>query len=449
MVINVIKKIIFLFLFVLLNITSVYALDTGFYLYDKLEEEAVPDNISSTYVTSDTGINFSLPSSSTNGRGLYILHDTLDNEKKIIYYRGKIDNNFIIFENYCWQIIRTTDDGSFKLIFAGTPTDNKCLAVDQGMWILENKVKFNLGTTTNDLGYMISDDDGNVNALNSNIKTEVDNWFSANFQNNLDHFSDTIFCNDREYETVNTHYLGWKRLQEGTPDYHCHDINDSFSVTDIGNGKLQYPVALINTDELIYAGAQYAEVDPDNYYDSWTLLHAAYWAMTPNSSNKILYPNSLGYINRNSTNASSGVRPVIAISIDTYLLSGDGTRNNPYRVPNQTRYKIEADEYLDIENEDAIENQMIKVLKKGKTGFDFVQFKFYDDNDNEKKVDIVEENGITYIKMPNYNLRVVSVWREKASLNPKTSARIFSLLFILIVVSICTLFFTKKRLLIK
>ena len=430
----------------LINITSVCALDTGFYLYDKLISEAVPDNISSTYVSSDTGINFSLPSSNTNGKGLYILHDTLDNDKKIIYYRGNIDNNFIIFNNFCWQIIRTTEDGAFKLIYAGQPTDNKCLAEDQGMWALENKVKFNLGTTSNDLGYMIADENLNINALNSNIKNEVDNWFITNFQNNIDDFSDTVFCNDREFESVNTHYLGWKRLQEGTPDYSCHNIDDSFSVTDIGNGKLQYPVALINTDELIYAGAQYSEVDPDNYYDSWTLLHAAYWAMTPNSSNKILYPNSLGFINRNSTNASSGVRPVVAISIDTFLLSGDGTRNNPYKVPKQTKFKIAVDDYLEVEIDEAIENQMIKLSKKEKNGYDFVQFKFYDENDVEKNVDIVEDNGDIYFKMPNYNLRVVSVWKEKSIINPRTTSKIYGFIIVLFVVILSSIIFTKKRL---
>jgi len=42
-------------------------------------EEAVLDNIASTYVTSSTGIDFSQISSDTNGKGLYILHGTENN----------------------------------------------------------------------------------------------------------------------------------------------------------------------------------------------------------------------------------------------------------------------------------------------------------------------------------------------------------------------------------
>ena len=121
-------------------------------------------------------------------------------------------------------------------------------------------------------------------------------------------------------------------MQDGKPTFACAREEDAFSIGEIGNGKLTYPVALINTDELMYAGAQYNGVDTDNYYDSWTLVKAAYWAMTPNSSNKILYPNSQGFINRNSMTASSGVRPLIAIKNDVLLLSGLGTRENPYKL---------------------------------------------------------------------------------------------------------------------
>ena len=106
------KKInIFIIAFITLILTSnVYAVDRYFSLYDEIEKQAVLDNEASKYVTNDNGIDFSKPSSDTNGKGVYIDHNSLNSENKIIYYRGNITNNHTIIENHCWEIIRTTDD---------------------------------------------------------------------------------------------------------------------------------------------------------------------------------------------------------------------------------------------------------------------------------------------------------------------------------------------------
>ena len=66
-------------------------------LVDTIKTEAVLDNIASTYVSSSSGVDFSQPSSSTNGRGLYILHGTENTQNPIMYYRGAVQNNNIKF----------------------------------------------------------------------------------------------------------------------------------------------------------------------------------------------------------------------------------------------------------------------------------------------------------------------------------------------------------------
>ena len=407
------KKVLFIIICLIINILNVNALETGFNLYEKMESEAVLDDTSSEFVTSDTGIDFSHTSSSTNGKGLYILSSTKDEENKIIYYRGNIDNNFVLLANHCFQILRTTTDGKIKLLYAGKATDNKCLAEDQEMWALDSKVKYNVDNSVDSLGYMIPDADGNINSNDSIVKASVDEWFSTNFSEYLDEFADTIFCNDRTYNSSLLHFYGWQRLQEGKPSLVCDDINDAFSVGNIGNGKLTYPVALITTDELMLAGAQYSGVDQNNYYDSWALIHAAYWAMTPNSSNKILYPNSQGYINRNSMTSSSGVRPVVAILNDTILLNGIGTRDNPYQVPKQVKYTITTDDYSNIELEEAIENQMIKINIGKREGYTFKGIKIIDTDTNEViEASIIEENNSKYLKMPNHNIKIETIWEE-------------------------------------
>ena len=51
---------------------------------------------------------------------------TLKDEYPIYYYRGPIENNNVIFANYCWKIVRTTETGGTKLIYNGTPVNGKC-----------------------------------------------------------------------------------------------------------------------------------------------------------------------------------------------------------------------------------------------------------------------------------------------------------------------------------
>ena len=79
--------------------------------YDKITEN----------VDSETLINFADKSSSSNGEGLYILPGTENDTNPIYYYRGAINNNNVIFGDYCWQMVRTTNTGGIKMIYNGVP----------------------------------------------------------------------------------------------------------------------------------------------------------------------------------------------------------------------------------------------------------------------------------------------------------------------------------------
>ena len=213
-----------------------------------------------------------------------------------------------------------------------------------------------------------------------------------------------------------------------------------------GNGKLKYPVGLITSDEVLYAGGQYHEVDPNNYYNSWALIDVAYWSMTPQSVSKMLYPNSKGYINRNNMTATSGVRPVVAIDGET-MLTGDGTRNNPYRVPIDVNYTVETDDYLESDVEVAIEDQTVNITIKGKKGYDFVKFRFYDENGEEKNIAVEGDRKAAHFQMPNYNIRVESVWQKRA--NPETSTQSNKLGLLLLLISISNIVVITKKIICK
>ena len=90
-------------------------------LYAMMAANSVPDNVSSDFVTNTTGINFTQISSDTNGKGIYQMASTAQDDRPIYYYRGAVDNNNVKFANFCWKIVRTTGTGGVKLIYNGPP----------------------------------------------------------------------------------------------------------------------------------------------------------------------------------------------------------------------------------------------------------------------------------------------------------------------------------------
>ena len=72
-----------------------------------------------------TRIDFSKQSSEDGTKGIYTTTNT-ENGVPVYYYRGAVDNNHVIFANFCWRIIRTTETGGVKLIYDGVPINGEC-----------------------------------------------------------------------------------------------------------------------------------------------------------------------------------------------------------------------------------------------------------------------------------------------------------------------------------
>ena len=81
--------------------------------------QPIMDNVASEFVSASTGINFGEVSSDTNGKGVYMRAGTENDAYPILYYRGAVDNNNVVFANKCWKAVRTTDTGGVKLIYNG------------------------------------------------------------------------------------------------------------------------------------------------------------------------------------------------------------------------------------------------------------------------------------------------------------------------------------------
>jgi len=383
------------------------------------------DNVASTYVSSETGIDFSQSSGDTNGKGLYYTSTNTEGNKKTYYFRGDVNNNYVQFgkgivkreacmyngvelthydgkssvdhdsgacANVCqlsdgklvtggyfpdwfctdnlggtmmsgsakneligvetdilWRIIRINEDGSVRLI-----TEN-----------ITSTSKFNNKYTDNAyVGYMYgtpgstSYKETHKNVNDSQIKTNLDNWYIMFMGSYSNYLADAGFCNDRSiapsagmwssYDTAlgygsnETNYGAFNRLYNThQPQFECPQKNDLFTLatSSKGNKKLRFPIGLITIDEVVYAGGELLSTEPEEHYLVnfdywWTMSAAAYGG--GDSRNWYYYDDAEGnnHIYNSYTDDEFGIRPVINLRGDVEILNedADGTIENPYII---------------------------------------------------------------------------------------------------------------------
>ena len=197
----------------------------------------------------DTNVNFASPSSSTNGIGLMMRDGTQNDEYPIVYYRGDVSNNNVIYADLCWLIVRTTETGGIKLVFNGPVVENadgteSCTNYSGVGGVTANSNytdvyagntatvfnaksdspvyvgymynatnKFYSSNTLDGAGYIAHLSDNSViengldsetgrhtqNKTDSTVKGVVDAWYEENIKGKPEEslLEDTIWCNDR------------------------------------------------------------------------------------------------------------------------------------------------------------------------------------------------------------------------------------------------------------
>ena len=327
----------------------------------------IKDNADTT-----TAIDYSVRSG-TEGKETNGIYTTTATEGNIpvYYYRGKVDNN-IIFGNFCWKIIRTTETGGIKIIYNGVPTDGKCetqtgsgTQIGTSAWNTKYDDAAYVGYMfgINNTGNSTSKEEAQANVYESTIKKYLDNWFKNNMLDYEKYLEDTAFCNDRSTIIAgNNNDLGTQYTNLGygkkptifgahsrslyhtivaNPTLVCPQDNDKFTVNSKnGNGKLEYSVGLVTSDEMVLAGfgttgnKSSPDIDSSNYLNTKT----RYWGFSPANLDGagaagVSQIDSDSYINYSNVSGNFGVRPVISLKPKTIIEpTGEGTTTNPYVV---------------------------------------------------------------------------------------------------------------------
>ena len=283
-----------------------------------------------------TRTNFSKVLTDNNTNTLYT---STEDSKTVYYFAGNATDNWVKFgknasnQDLYWRIIRTNADGSIRLLYHGTKTDDTAAYIGTS--------KFNeYYNDSKYVGYMYYS-----NGTNSTIKDTIDTWYKNNLTNYTKYLSTTaVYCNDRS-TSDNTNFGARTRLiANKTPSYDCTATEDKFTAdTSTGNGKLTYPIALMTADEVSFAGGLY-----ENNAQTWYYYNSANGSSTGDTWWLLLSPNSWdgsyayvfyvygssnpGYLDYYSVGNAKGVRPAVSLKSCVKTSGGDGSASTPYTI---------------------------------------------------------------------------------------------------------------------
>jgi hypothetical protein len=283
-------------------------------------------NRSTKSMSSDTS-SYNYGNTVTYSNGTYTLTNTISASDWSSTYNGGLNNNHYTCFNTtgtCTQVyyIYYTDDTTAYYI---TLKDGKKVEDALSEMLDYNKTSSTIKGSSTTSG-------------------SIDYWYYTNLRSYTNKLEDTVFCNDRTIYVKN----GWDpnggttreylrfgtygRFANNSPSLTCTRNIDKFTVnTSNGNGELDYPVGLLTGDEIALAGGR-LWTDNSSYY---LYTGQNWWAGSPyfvNINATGFDVRSTGSLYDNGVNNAYGVRPVISLSPNTSITSGEGTSTNPYVV---------------------------------------------------------------------------------------------------------------------
>ncbi len=280
------------------------------------------------------------------GSGLFKAED---DDGTSYYFRGdkNLINNYVYFASHYWRIVRINGDGTIRLILDDNTGSNSAFnsdyndrkyvgfTYDNNACTKENACisEYKNSTFTNSNG-----------GTNSTIKNALETWYKSNLTG--DSFNKKIaygtYCNDTSFgsgdEAGTLYYGAYERLANsssvsyGKPTLKCPEPKDATGQMRTYGGIYKLKIGLLTADEMNYAGLPYSGSASSNNY-----LYKSYywWGLSPYyfySSYAHVFGGNDVYLSGNSVRSTSGVRPVINLTSDTLITSGDGSTNSAFEV---------------------------------------------------------------------------------------------------------------------
>ena len=315
-----------------LSVSPLTTKGTKCYLYFDEQRTLLKDAILTNNEVNSGTPNFS--QTATTDEGVY---KTEDNQGTSYYFRGAVTNNYVSFAGFYWRIIRINGDGSIRIIYDGKSAhangeSSSDRQTGTRAYNSSYKQSYYVGYTYQANAQRPSSQNSGTA---STIKGVLDSWYSTNIAGKgLDDkvVSSPGFCNDRNTASGSNwvvsgtefYYAPYERVYTTRqPSLQCSNTNDIYTTK----------VGLITADEAMLAGGVYGKNNRSYYLYTGQF----YWTMSPyffdgNGYANVFYVYSTGRLGDGDVGGSDGVRPVLNLSADVTISSGDGTSSNPYVI---------------------------------------------------------------------------------------------------------------------
>ena len=233
-----------------------------------------------------------------------------DDYGKTYYFRGNVENNYVLFADKMWRIVRINGNGTVKLILDGS--------------ISNQTAAYNLNQDKTLSDYLPL---GNYE--NSNLSLVLNNWYNLNLYNYDTIISNTKYCLDyasQLTEAGNQYYNAYVRINiNHNPSFRCIESSASLKV------------GLLTIDEVVFAGANQDEANNSYYLYNPTITNN-WWTLSPYMAN--LSKKSVTIYTVKPNGSINGlakieslllIRPTISLS-NLAIVTGTGLKDNPYVV---------------------------------------------------------------------------------------------------------------------
>ena len=264
--------------------------------------------LNNTLITANPTLTTS-SNNTSDASGLY--KSTATNTGDATYYfRGNVENNYVSFAGQTWRIVRINEDGTIRMVMANGINSNANIA-------------FN--SNNNNYTYMYYTN-------NSNAKTQLESWYNTNIGSNSNLTSKVAngnyYCEQAKAKYSDSYTSGNATMityNKYAPDFKCSSDGN-------GKGVVNASVGLLSYDEVVYAGGYYGKSNNSYYLYNNTY----FWTMSPagfsGSSSNVWYVYTPGGIYDDYVYATFRLRPVLNLTTNTQISSGDGTKENPFVV---------------------------------------------------------------------------------------------------------------------
>lgn len=232
------------------------------------------------------------------------LIEASDDYGTFYYFRGNVENNYVMYANLLWRIVRINSDGSIRLVL-NDDIETTSILYDASIETLEDKLDFS------------------KSAIEKTLKT----WYDEHLSEFDSYLISNKYCVDDSIS-----------LTEGNRNYYAGNARmlKDFTVSNSCLGK-EYTsrYGILSADEVVLAGATTTN-DNTSYYLYVPEKVVSYWTLTPNYSedNNITYfevTTNGKVISENTGTVYKGVRPVINLIKKTSVV-GEGTITSPYTI---------------------------------------------------------------------------------------------------------------------